>query len=129
MTAQPLFMSRCPITKANNAGSMRLRSLSISRNVLIKREGFQLSGWLACFNELQRVLIRTILQSLENSSGPFLHWMMDFLSTYITLCKKKKKKKAKVNIYMRFSHKETCKIIVIILLPFSGLSLFCNQML
>lgn len=53
MTAQPLFMSRGPITKTNNAGSIRLSSLSISRNALIKREGFQLSGFVSVFQSYE----------------------------------------------------------------------------
>lgn len=51
MTAQPLFMSRGPITKTVNAGP-KLGSLCISRHVLIKREGSQHSQCCAGFNHM-----------------------------------------------------------------------------
>lgn len=123
MTAQPLFMSWGPITKTNNAGSIRLSSLSINRNALIKREGFQLSQCLACFNHTQRVLTKNMLQRcLQNSSGSLLHWVMvcclhmQLFENFFFF-----KEKAKVNDYMR-SHDilimKLVKKIVIILFPF-----------
>lgn len=70
MTAQSLFMSRGPITKTNNAGSVRLGSLSISGNALIKRGGFHPSERFTRFNHMQRLSIKNMLQGcLGNSSG------------------------------------------------------------
>lgn len=70
MTAQSLFMSRGPITKTNNAGSVRLGSLSISGNALIKRGGFHPSERFTRFNHMQGLSIKNMLQGcLGHSSG------------------------------------------------------------